>query len=99
MLTLLSYDWLPVWMGVNDTGDFIGMIFALILCFILYILIGVGICPNSFKSHVWRFLTILFWPLFLILCFLSVPFILLFEFSKTQEEQDRDYWNWYHSLK
>jgi len=99
MFTLLSYDWLPAWMGVSDTGDFIGMVFALTLCFILYTMIGVGICPNGFRSRIGRFLTILFWPLFIVLCFLSIPFVLLFEFSKTPEEQDRDYWEWYHSMK
>jgi len=99
MFTFLAYGWLPAWMGVETTGDFIGAIFVTVLLLFLYMLIGAGVCPNSFENHLVRALTILFWPVFLVLCFISMPFIILLEFSRTPEEQDKDYRDWYNSMK
>ena len=90
MILLLNYDMFPYWMGITGFGTLITAIFCFILILTLYILIGGAICSDDVTNKVLRMIFILFWALFICLCFLLFPILLLYEFSKPSKQQEAE---------
>ena len=79
----MDYSIFPYWMGISNFGELILAIFCMMLLFFLYCLFGYAFCPNSLKVQWIRALYILFWPIVILMMILSLPFIMIHEFSKT----------------
>ena len=87
---MIDYSIFPYWLGIHDGFDLFACIIGFIITFFLYILFGGAICPNSINNRIVRMLIILFWPLFICLTICSLPFRMLYEFSKPVEETDKE---------
>lgn len=79
----MDYSIFSYWMGISNFGELILAIFCMMLLFFLYCLFGYAFCPNSLKVQWIRALYILFWPIVILMMILSLPFIMIYEFSKT----------------
>lgn len=79
----MDYSIFSYWMGISNFGELILAIFCMMLLFFLYCLFGYVFCPNSLKVQWIRALYILFWPIVILMMILSLPFIMIYEFSKT----------------
>ncbi len=71
-------------------GNIIGTALGCFICLCFYILIGGVVCPNDIKTRFWRVLCIIFWPIWILSIILSIPYVLVCEFSKTPEESEKD---------
>ena len=99
MLTMLSYEWLPYWLNVHTTGDFILVVFAFLLLSFIYVLLGGGLfCPDRVNNRFVRLMIILFWPVYVALVIVTLPLQLALSFSKTKEEQDKELDEWLKSV-
>ena len=67
-----------------------GKILCIFLLSILYVLFGGAICPNSVEVRWLRISIIILWPLYLALTIVSIPFMLIWEFSKPTEQTDKE---------
>lgn len=86
----MDYSIFPYWMGISNFGELIIAIFCIICLFLpLYCLFGYLFCPNSLKVQWIRALYILFWPIVILMMILSLPFIMIYEFSKTPETSEK----------
>lgn len=95
MITMLSYEWLPYWLNVHTTGDFILVVLAFVLISFMYVLLGGGLfCPDSVNNRFVRLMIILFWPVYFALVIVTLPLQLALSFSKTREEQDKELDEW-----
>lgn len=79
----MDYSIFPYWMGISNFGELIIATFCMMLLFFLYCLFGYAFCPNSLKAQWIRTLYIIFWPIVILMMILSLPFIMIYEFSKT----------------
>jgi len=86
----MDYSIFPYWMGISNFGEFIGAMICIMLLFFIYILFGYAFCPNDLKIQWIRAICILTWPLFIVIGILGIPFIMLYEFSKPPEVQDKE---------
>lgn len=91
---MIDYSIFPYWLGINSFGDLIWAFICFLLLFFIYILCGYGFCPNSFKTRLLRLIFILFWPLIILLNILSFPFYMLYEFTKSPDEIDKEINKW-----
>ena len=87
----MDYSIFPYWMGISNFGELICAIISIMAIFFIYCLFGFAFCPNSLKVQWIRALYILFWPIVIILLLLSFPFIMIYEFSKSPEVQDKEW--------
>ena len=78
-------------LGINSILDLILAIICLVIGSCLWFLIGGGICPKEIKRHWIRAIISILWPIYLICMFLSLPFIALYNCSRTPEEQEKDF--------
>lgn len=90
---MIDYSIFPYWLGIHDGFDLfaciIGVIITFFLCMVCYIFFGGAICPNSINNRIVRMLIILFWPVYICLTICSLPFCMLYEFSKPNEIENR----------
>lgn len=86
----MDYSIFPYWMGISNFGELICAIISIIAIFFLYCLLGYAFCPDSLKVQWIRALYILFWPIVIVLTLLSFPFIMIYEFSKPPEVQEKE---------
>jgi hypothetical protein len=77
-------------MGISNFGELICAIISIMAIFFLYCLLGYAFCPDSLKVQWIRALYILFWPIVIVLTLLSFPFIMIYEFSKPPEVQEKE---------
>ena len=91
---MIDYSIFPYWLGINSFGDLIWAFICFLLLFFIYILCGYGFCPNSLKTRLSRLIFILFWPLIIVLSILSFPFYMLYEFTKSPDEIDKEINKW-----
>jgi len=91
---MIDYNIFPYWLGINSFGDLIWAFICFLLLFFIYILCGYGFCSNSFKTRLSRLIFILFWPLIILLNILSFPFYMLYEFTKSPDEIDKEMNKW-----
>ena len=91
---MIDYNIFPYWLGINSFGELIWAFICFLLLFFIYILCGYGFCPNSFKTRLLRLIFILFWPLIIVLSILSFPFYMLYEFTKSPDEIDKEIIKW-----
>lgn len=91
---MIDYSIFPYWLGINSFGELIWAFICFLLLFFIYILIGYGFCPNSLKTRLSRLIFILFWPLIIVLRILSFPFYMLYEFTKSPDEIEKELITW-----
>lgn len=85
----MDYSIFPYWMSISNFGELIIATFCIICLFLpLYCLFGYTFCPNSLKAQWIRTLYIIFWPIIILLMILSLPFIMIYEFSKTPKTSE-----------
>lgn len=77
-------------LGINSIFDLILAIICLVLGSCLWFLIGGCICPKIIKKHWIRIIISILWPVYLVCMFLSLPFIVLYNCS-TPEEQENSF--------
>ena len=77
-------------MGISNFGELICAIISIMAIFFLYCLLGYAFCPDSLKVQWIRALYILFWPIAIVLTLLSFTFIMIYEFSKPPEVQEKE---------
>ncbi len=77
-------------LGINSIFDWILVIIILVLLLCLWFLIGGAACPKVIKKHWIRAIIVALWPVYLVCLFLSLPFVALYDCSKTPEEQEKD---------
>lgn len=87
---MIDYNIFPYWLGINNGFDLFLFIIGIIIAFSLYIIFGGAICPNNITNKVSRIIFILFWPFFICLGFLLFPIRLLYEFSKSPKQQEKE---------
>ena len=75
-------------LGINSIFDLILAIVCLVLGSCLWFLIGGAACPKVIKKHWIRAIIVALWPVYLVCLFLSLPFIALYNCSRTPEEQE-----------
>ena len=86
----MDYSIFPYWMGISNFGEFICAIIAVLLLFFIYLIFGYAFCPNSIENHFARAMYILFWPIMIVIMIIIFPFVMLYEFSKPVEVQDKE---------
>lgn len=86
----MDYSIFPYWMGISNFGELILAIFCMMILFFLYCLFGYAFCPNSLKIQWIRAIYIVFWPIGILLAILSFPFMMIYEFSKPPEVQEKE---------
>ena len=77
-------------LGINGGLDWVLAIFCLVIMLFLYFLIDGAICPKAIEKHWVRAIITALWPVYLVCLFLSLPFVALYNCSKTPEEQEKD---------
>ena len=87
----MDFSIFPYWMGISNWGELILAIFCMIILFFLYCLFGYAFCPNSLKVQWIRALFILFWPLIIVFNIALFPFYMVYEFSKSPEQTEKDF--------
>jgi len=88
----MDFSIFPYWMGISNWEELILAIFCMIILFFLYCLFGYAFCPNSLKVQWIRALFILFWPLIIVFDIVLFPFYMVYEFSKSPEQIEKE-WN------
>ena len=86
------YNIFPSWLGINNVIELVLAIVCIVFLIIFYVLIGGGIiCPKKLKNKWLRAIVIILWPIYVIGLFLSLPIIILADFSKPQDQQDKEF--------
>ena len=84
---MLMITWLfPHWLGINTIPDLIAATIAFVLCSILYICIGYGICPASIQSRIIRYIIMVLWPVYVLGLFLLQPVLFLLYVSNSKNK-------------
>lgn len=77
-------------LGINSGFDWVLAIICLVIGSCLWFVIGGAACPKVIKKHWIRAIIVALWPVYLVCLFLSLPFIALYDCSKTPREQEKD---------
>ena len=75
-------------LGIDSVGEFIAFIICLVGLGLFWVLIGGGVCPKSIKKRWLRIIISIFWPVYLIIMFLLLPFFALYDITTDEEKDD-----------
>ena len=78
-------------LGINSIFELVLAIICLVIGSCLWFLIGGCICPKIIKKHWIRAIISILWPVYLVCMFLSLPFITIYNCSRTPEEQEKSF--------